>query len=470
MSSSLFKIKSFRGGLSDWSDTGVVGSFKFGSNLDIHRDTDSLTCNQALADDLATGTLNGLPLWIVPCSNGNTYFFCEGGRIYKRTSGGVYTLVYTDADGTITGACEWGNDNGDTFLYWATATKLHRMIVAGNWGNDIDKTVNGQSYPKSNLTSATWHTMKQINGTLLIANASKLAMVAWDDSYTTDALSLTPGNLAKCLMEYSGYAYVGNGRSDSAQNSEMFVWDTAQSLNWNGKNTVPASVINAMINAEYPLMQVGTSGKILLADISKYTMPIVEFPGGGSVNPDGVEVDGGLALFGSYGNGTGKTGIYSYGRKKKNADPVLNLEYAFDCGEIGSVKKIGSVVLMAYENTAGTAWGVKKVSTTLKATGTYQSIDLLFPTSDREPVLTKIRIVTAPLPASTSIACYRKMNKTGSFVLCNLEGGGTSFTTTGGQEAWFLVGDKGKITELQLILTPSANLAPEVLECQLYFE
>jgi hypothetical protein len=469
MSSSLFKIKSFRGGLSDWNDTGVVGSFKFGSNLDIHRDTDSLTCNQALADDLATGTLAGLPLWIVPCSNGNSYLGCEGGYIYKRTSAGVYSLVYTDAGGTITGMTEWGNDNGDTFLYWATATKLHRMIVAGNWGSDIDKTVNGQAYPKSDLTSATWHTMKPINGSLLILNADKIAQVGYDDSYINEIVSLTPGTLGKCLMEYNSYAYIGDTKSGGLSNSEMFVWDTYSS-NWNGKNTTPTTAINAMVNAEYPLMQVGTSGQVLLADISKYTMPIVAFPGGGSVNPDGVEVDGGLALFGSYGNGTGKTGIYSYGRKKKNADPVLNLEYAFDCAEIGSVKKVGSVILMAYEKTGGSAWGVKKVSTTLKATGTYQSIDLLFPTSDREPVLTKIRIITASLPTNATIACYRRMDKTGDFVQCNLEGGGTTFSTVGGREAWFLVGDKGKIAELELVLTPSANTCPEVYEVQLYFE
>jgi hypothetical protein len=468
MSLNLFRIKSFRGGISDWENTGVTGSFKFGSNLDIHKDIDSLTCNYALTDDLAAGTLNGLPLWIVPCSNGNSYFFTDTGRIYKRTSAGSYSLVYTDADGRITGACEWSNNAGDVFLYWATATKLHRMVVAGNWTSDVDATVNSQTYPKNNLTSATWHTMKQINGTMLICNAAELAMVAWDDSYTNSALSLIPGNLSKCLMEYGGYAYIGNVKSDSASNAEMFVWDTAQSLNWNSKNTIPFSSINALINAEYPLMQAGINGQILLADSSSYTMPIVSFPGGGQVNPDAVEIDGGLALFGSYGNGTNKTGIYSYGRKKKNANLVLNLEYAFDCDEIGSVKKIGTDLLFTYESTGGTSWGVKKVGTD-KATGLYHSLDLIFPVSLKETTLDKIRIVTAPLPAGTSIACYRRMDKSGGFSLCYLEGGGTSFNTTSGQEAWFLVGDKGKIAEIELLLIPSGIYAPEVYDIQAYF-
>lgn len=464
----LFKIKNFRGGISDWENLGVAGSFKFGSNLDIRKSTDSLSCNQALTDDLATGTMTDIARFIVPSSDGNSYFFCADGKVFKRTSAGAYSLAYTDAGGAIVGACEWGQNNGKSYLFWATATKLHSKEIPGlsNW-TDVDATITATTYPKT-ITSATWHTMKPINGNLLITNASEIAMVAYDTSYTAIALSLTPGNLSKCLMEHKGYAYIGNTKSDSAQNAEMFVWDTAQSLNWNAKNTVPTLAINAFINAEYPLMQVGTSGQILLADIANYTLPLVSFPGGGQVNPDAVELDNGVALFGSYGNGTGKAGIYSYGRKKKNANLVLNLEYAFDCTEIGSIRKVGTDLLMSYENTAGTGWGVKKVDTA-KATGTYQSLDLVFPTSTRELILSKIRIITASLPASTSIACYRKMDKTGDFVLATMEGG-NSYSTTGLQEGWFLVGDAGKIAEVQLILTPSANTCPEVFSIELFFE
>jgi len=334
----------------------------------------------------------------------------------------------------------------------------------------VDTAIGSTTYPKT-ITAADWHTMKQINGTLLIANKDTLAMISYDKSYTNNALSLIPGNVARCLMEFKSYAYIGNTKTDLAQDAEMFVWDTAQSLNWNAKNTVPTSAINAMAHAEYPIMQVGTAGQLLLADITNYTMPLASFYGGGQVNPDAVEVDGGMALFGSYGNGTGYSGVYSYGRKKKNANVVMNLEYALDCTEIGSIKRVGSDLLISYKiTTTGSVYGVKKVSATTKATGTYESLDLEFPTSLREPVLAKIRLVTASLPASTSITCYRRMNKTGSFVQCNMEGGGTAFNTTGGTEAWFLVGDYGKIAEIKLVLTQSANYAPEVYRIEAFFE
>lgn len=467
----LFKIKSFRGGISDWENVGIAGSFKFGSNLDIRRNTDSLTCNQALADDLATGTLTALVNFIVPASDGNTYLFTADGKIYKRTSAGAYSLVHTDPGGAILGAAEFGQNNGKSYMFWCTSTALHSKEIPGNatWATDLDANIGSTTYPKT-ITAATWHPMKQINGVLLFGNKDHLGSISYDTSYTNAALDLIPGNSAKTLMEHKGYAYIGNTKADLAQNAEMFVWDTAQSLNWNAKNTIPSSAINAMINAEYPLMQVGTSGQLLLADITAYTLPIVAFPGGGQVNPDGVELDGSVALFGSYGNGTGKTGVYSYGRKKKNANLALNLEYAFDCSAIGSVCKVGTDLLFSYTDTAGTAWGVKKVSSTAKATGTYESIDLEFPISLREQVLSKIRLVTAPLPTGASITCKRKMNKTGSFTTCNLEGGGSTFNTATATEAWFLVGDYGKVAEIQLTLTPSSNNAPEVYRIECYFE
>jgi hypothetical protein len=109
-----FLIKSFKGGISDYEDKGIAGSFKYAKNIDIRKRRDTLSAGQALADDLATGTLNGRVRFIVPASDGSTYFFLESGRIYKRTPAGVYSLVYTDVDGGINGACEWSNNVGDT--------------------------------------------------------------------------------------------------------------------------------------------------------------------------------------------------------------------------------------------------------------------------------------------------------------------------------------------------------------------
>ena len=42
-------IKSFRGGISDESDKGIAGSYKYGYNLDIHAKDDTLSCGSTMA-------------------------------------------------------------------------------------------------------------------------------------------------------------------------------------------------------------------------------------------------------------------------------------------------------------------------------------------------------------------------------------------------------------------------------------
>ncbi len=477
-----FLIKSFKGGLSDYEDKGIAGAFKFAKNIDVRKRKDTLSAGQALADDLATGTLNGRVRFIVPASDGSTYFFLESGRIYKRASNGTYTLVYTDSE-AITGACEWYNNVGDTFLYWATATKLHRKRIIGTgytnsepW-SDVDVTVNSQTYPKTNLTSASWHTMKIINGTLQIANANTLAMVGYDDSYTNNSLQLIPGNITKVLLESGLNAKVGANRTDAGQPSTIYIWDTI-SQNYNDKMQLPFGSINAMIETEVAVVQYGSSGGLyFFGDASK--LPVTQFPGGGQVDPDGMDVYQGMALMGVYGNGTGKSGIYSYGRKWKNADFVLNCEYQFDCDEINAVKVIGTDILFAYKTS--TNYGVKKVSTTAKAVGTYQSLDLKAPVTYQSPVnFETVVLQMSPLPANCTVEVWRRVDKVESatpatgvtsdgWYRCNTTDGSSNYSTTGGTEATFLIGDKGKILELQVVLNSNGNYTPEVLQIQAFF-
>ena len=470
----LFLTKSFTG-LSDFENKGVAGTFKFGKNLDVRKEMDSLSCQQALVDDLAVGTMTGLSLFTVNCSDGNSYHFTRDGKIYKRTSLGVYSLVYTDADGVITGACEWVNNQGHKFLYWATLSKLRRKQIAGasDW-SDVDATVNGQAYPKTNLTATTWHTMLEMSGALYICNASTLALVGFDDSYTNNALQLVPGNNAKCLMEYNNYAYIGCSRDDNSQRGYLFAWDMSQSLNWNAKRKQGGTPVNALIDSEYPLAQVGTNGKVKLCDVSQYAVPIRAFVGGGYVNPDGVEADD-LAYFGVFGStadtdGTTRTGIYTFGRIHHNANPVMNLEYGLDCDEIGSIKKVGSDLLISYYK-SGSGYGVKKVSTSTKATGLYRSIDFRSPTSQRERVWSQVRLVMKELPTGCSVSVKRRMDKKGDWLSCKLPSTqSTTFSTVGGTEAIFLLGDKGKFCEVEITLTPSGNTTPEIYYFETIFE
>ncbi len=486
-----FILTSYKGAISDYEDKGITGAAKFLSSMDVRRKRDSLKAQQGLTNDLATGgVINARVRFTIPSKDGNTYFGLENGRIIKRTSGGTYSLVYTDADSIITGMAESYDDNGNTFINWTTLTRLHRKqlldssgaAVNTNW-SDVDATVDGQTYPKTNLTSSSWHTMKWINGSLIGVNKDKLFLVGYDGSYTNDALQVYPGTTGKTLLDGGDIVIVCANRVDNTEESWFFTWDT-NALDYNTKRPLSFANINAIIKSEIIMIQYGSDGQIhFLSD--EGDLPVIAFPGGGQVYPDGVEVDRGIALFGVYGNGTGKTGIYSYGRRAKNADFVLNLEYQFDCDEINSVKKIGTTLTFSYK--IGSSYGVKKVDLSNKATrAIYQSLDLKVPANMVDaPLHGTATMFMAPLPGGCSVELWRRLDKieTGGedylgnstglndgWYQCSTPNGGGVYEDDDGIEAVFNLGDTARYLELMVVLNCYGNSSPEIFTIRTEFE
>lgn len=482
-----FILKDFSGGFSDFEDRGIAGSFKLGINLDIRKAINSLSCNQDLIQE-GGDVVVGLIRWWVPCTDGNTYGFDGSGNIYKRTSGGTYTKVYTDPDGAITGAAEWFCSNGKTYIFWATATKLHCKEIPGNatWSVDKDASVvvgsNTYTYPKTNLTTATWHTMAQAVGSLLIANYDYIGYVGWDGSYNQLGLNIFKKNYVKALIERGSYVIAGCPKVDNSPESNIIAWDT-DAYSYNDKKNLVGGAINAMIDTDIPLLQVGTKGGIYYGDMQN-VLPITSIPGGGYCNPGGVTNDDGLALFGIYGNTESRNGIYSYGKKKLNQSRTLNLEYYVgECDEIGAICKTGTDILVSYR--VGSTNYVKKANTALKATAYYYSLDLKAPSRlNYMPLWNSIVLTTKAMPANTKVEVFYKLDKSTrtvdnvavEWIQARMESknndgtGKKEFDTTNGTEAVFLVGEKAKVIEVQIKLTPYGNTTPEVNKAEIYFE
>ena len=203
-----FQIRSVVGGISDYSDRGILGSFKFASGLDIRKQTDSISCQQGLTEE-GSGTITDLILWLVPSSDGNVYGFGDTGNIYMRDgSTEAWTLVDTTS-GKVTGAAEWVNSSAVYYLYWTVGTNLHRKKITGgasDW-SDVDADA---GWPKTNLDDVAWHTMRVAGGALMICNANKLAMVGYDESYTPEAVQIYPDELTKTIIERQDYVITGS--------------------------------------------------------------------------------------------------------------------------------------------------------------------------------------------------------------------------------------------------------------------
>lgn len=531
----VYEVTSFRGALSDYDDKGTPGAFKNGSGLDVRKKIDSLSSGQALLEEglLDSGASESLSvspslspsasislspsasasytpsssnspspsvsvslspsvtasasaspsssislspspsaglttvfsdliMWFVEASDGYTYAFGNTGTIYRRDADAFWQQVWKDPDGQIKGAEEKPSDTGKTWLYWATNTKVKRKQLPGlgNW-NDVETVAD-------NLISTDYHTMKQVGGSLMIANYSFIAMVGYDDSYTNEALDLVPGNIAKTLVERDGRLIVGTVRTVDNEKG-----------------------INAAIDTEYPLAQVGDDGELYFADMTN-TMPVKRFPGGGVVNPGGVcnQVDqvnffeweqtalswidkqsvGNLSLWAVYDADAGKGGVYSYGRKNKNHPVTLNLDHAIDADELGAITTVNGITLISYRD--GTDFGVKATSTITKSEGIYEGLDF------KAPVKNPINITSwktaelffAPLPAGTSIEFWYRVNKSGSFVQALMADGNTSYTTDSGKKAVFSISAEGEIFEPRIVLNCVGNATPEVFRLRVYFD
>lgn len=398
----------------------------------------------------------------VKASDGNTYGFGNAGNIYRRFPDGFTRNVYKDPAGAIKGAVEKPSDSGKTYLQWATDTAVNQKPLPGasNW-SDVTQIAD-------NLTGADYHTMKQVGGANYIANGSKVALVGYDDSWTNEALDVIPGRLIKTVIERNGRAVLGTYPAG-----------------------YPNKGINGAIDCEVPLMQIGTDGELFFANFTD-SMPAKRFPGGGRVNPYGVAnaidqielfdwvfgadswIDrqslGNMSIWGVFNADSGKNGLYYYGRKNKEQQFTLNLEYVMAVDEIGAVVSVDGVTIASYRD--GTDFGVRSVDNTTKAQGLWESLEFRMPIKKAEQItkVDYVELFMEPLPVGCSIYFYYQKNKSGTWVQAYTADGNSAFTTTGAKKATFRIGEDMDIYERRILMIPSANTTPEILRIRSYFE
>ena len=309
--------------------------------------------------------------------------------------------------------------------------------------------------------------MKQIGGANYIANGSKLALVGYDNSFTNEALDLIPGNIAKTLLERNGRAVIGSHKAG-----------------------YPNKGVNAMIDTEVPLSQIGDDGELFFANFTD-SMPVKRFPGGGRVNPGGVanEVDqieifdwifgadswldkqsmGNMSIWGVFGADSGKNGLYYYGRENKEQPFTMNLEYAMDVDEIGAVVNVEGITIASYRD--GTDFGVRAVDPDVKATGTWEGLEFRAPIKKAEQItkFSHAEVFFDLLPVGCSIYFYYQKNKSGNWIQAYTVDGQQAFTATNGKKATFRIGEEMDIYEPRIIMIPSGNTTPEIFRIRTYF-
>lgn len=469
----ILPITSTTGGISDQNNTGPRGSYKMSYGLDIHSPHEGIVGNNSLAAE--TEALSSLIVHFVSSSDGSLYGFTNTGSIYARNSAGTWNYAYSDENGAIKGAAEWGLSDGTEYLFWATNTSVARKLIGGT---GVIPWTDAVADWKTTLDSATYHTMKNAGGALQIANKNYLAKIAYNGDFSINALDIQPGHSIKAIDEKDNYVTLGSIRDNDEEEGHLWSW-IVDALSWLQKKKIPVRGINALIDSEIPLMQGGTNGEIFAADFLN-NVPLARLPGeAGQVNPGGVTIHEDLAMFGFYGTsdqeGREVDGIWSYGRKQKDRSSVLNYEYRMSpqvggstIVEVGAIKSTGGNLFASWETDevagSGNKFGVDKTSTT-PAVILYESLEF----DAAAPYISKkfntIKIAVSHFAGSyagTTLSAKYRIDKKASWEYAFTGANATTYTfsSTASEtpvDVIFSIGNSACIYELGLEIVPGST-------------
>ena len=172
------------GAISDSQFQGQKNSVAEMVGFDIHSEPGILKHNQKLTKE-SGATIDDLVKKILPCSDGNTYLFgSTNGKIWKRTSAGVYSLEATAAPAAggagIMDAWEYQG-----YIYYTMQSRLGRVAV----GAPTDWTTRNDSWATFTNTDALYHPCQEVNAVLYIGDANLVAQVD-AGVFSADALDI----------------------------------------------------------------------------------------------------------------------------------------------------------------------------------------------------------------------------------------------------------------------------------------
>jgi hypothetical protein len=317
--------------------------------------------------------------------------------------------------------------------------------------------------------------MNIAGGQLNIANGNYLASVDYDGTFDPADLDIIPGNIIKCLEERDDYIIMGSYREDRSEEGHIWSWLSSADA-WIQKKRIPVKGVNSLITAETMLLQGGSDGELFYSDFIS-AIPLHGIPGGGQTSPGGVSIEDDLAVFGIY-NGS-YPGIWSYGRKRKNRPMALNYEYRLantvagsSVSTIAAVTTVDGLVIASWGTTdeSTSEYGIDIVDENNKAYSVFEGLEF----SNGQDFLKKkfdtIKLTMKPMPVSTYVSAKFKLDYEDSWRYAVTGAGETAFSYEGATEAIFTLGKIGKVYEVGVELTPSANTTPEITSISTYID
>jgi hypothetical protein len=366
--------------------------FYFGQNLNILNDPGQATIQPATAKESGT-TITALPKWIVSGApyDTNTYIYDAAGNIYKRTSGGVYSLLRA-----VSNSVGQGMEVYNDYLYYTQNTQI------GRYG------------PLSSSPTFT---------------------DAWQTGLTdTSAQGFGPPQTKiRALASLDEYLVIGTVTNTNYQNGNigyMFFWDgVSAQFNY---NTPMDGGIGALLNNKNRLLSLaGQAGYLFidsqpakkLAKISK-----IKAKHYSEVYPGAVTNFQELACIGISANTDSPDvvqGVYQWGSRSDAYPEGLNMAYTLSTGHTASIKigalcGIGNTLLIGWQD--GANFGIDAVS----RTGNFYPLATLEGTlvDDKQPAQEK-KALTAfvthlPLATGEGIRIGYKIDRAANYTMSSM--------------------------------------------------
>jgi hypothetical protein len=342
----VYKIESFRGGLSDYEDKGTVGSFKFGQNLDIRKTKDTLSAGQALVDEgeivqsasrsvspsssasfspsASTSPSSSSSASLSPsssrspsagsspslsrspsASNSPSASTSPSASLSPSNSTSLSPSPSFGLKSVFQDLILWFVKSSDGNLYgFGNTGKVYKRLPDGTWLQVYDnreRITGAYEWQHSNgkvyLYFADYHKLhrKEIPGRSDWNDVN--ATTGWPKTnlttYELHTMREIGGDLIIC--NYNFLALVGYDESYTNEALRLVPGDIARTLvDRNGRTIIGTAKayaldkgFNGAIDAEIPLAQIGDDGQLYYNNM-RDNIPMKRFPGGGKVNPGGV--------------------------------------------------------------------------------------------------------------------------------------------------------------------------------------
>lgn len=299
-------------------------------NCDIHTELGSVRPQLALASESTTPNEACI---ILTTTDGTVFMFSKAsGKIWKRTTAGVYSLVATNAKGAHAGANIF---NG--VIYYATTGFLGKQTEAlakseASWSShddDFGTFTNGGTYKPS----------CEVGSGLYWGDDHFVAVVDAAGAFTADGLDLPSEYSISALAPSGKDLLIGTQIGSNVPRCKTFLWDRV-SPSYTLEDITPENGVNCFIVADnITFAQCGSVGNVYYWTGSKLELFKKIRNVSTSVNPYATTTINGRSLF-----GTG-TKVFSIHRSDKDTPYVLCQEYTLTTGTLASLGNCGSTLL-----------------------------------------------------------------------------------------------------------------------------